>query len=326
MSGSEGSQIEVLQESLRAFASDRDWEQFHNPKNLVMALTAEVGELVELFQWLTLDSAASIMNHDESAVHVREEMADVFIYLLRLADELGVDLEQAVHHKLELNHQKYPIELARGTAKKYTTPSSPGLGFDLSAFGPLTAPTHLVSRDEFYTKPCPVPALAGIYGWWFDQVPGGFEVGRCETMDDSYLLYIGICPKQPPKNGKVKNQRTLRDRIREHFGLNAEGSTLRLTLGCLLAGELDLQLRRVGSGKRLTFTRDGENRLSDWMRQHARVSWLEIQQPWTVESELLHALDLPLNLDQNKHNAFHAYLTQLRNEAKQSAWSLPVVS
>ena len=326
MSGSEDSQIEALQESLRSFASDRDWEQFHNPKNLVMALTAEVGELVELFQWLSSDSAASIMSHDESAIRVREEMADVFIYLLRLADVLGVDLEQTLHHKLELNHQKYPIELARGTAEKYTTFASSPQGVDHTALSPLTAPTHLVSRGELYSKPCPVPALDGIYGWWFDQVPGGFEVGRCETVDDSHLLYIGICPKQPPKNGKVKNQRTLRDRIREHFGLNAEGSTLRLTLGCLLASELDLQLRRVGSGKRLTFTSDGESRLSDWMSQHARVSWVAIEQPWTIESKLLHTLDLPLNLDQNKHNAFHADPTQLRNEAKQSAWSLPVVS
>jgi NTP pyrophosphatase (non-canonical NTP hydrolase) len=319
-------EIAALQQAIRDFVAERDWEQFHNPKNLVMALTAEVGELVELFQWLSAEQAELVMDEAGSALRIREELADVFIYLLRLADALDADLAEAVLRKLDLNAQKYPIELASGSATKSTDLASGQEVASNTALAAFKNPARLVSRREFYSKPCPVPESSGIYGWWFDQLPGAFEVERCETYHGSYLLYIGICPKQPPKSGQAPNKRTLRDRIREHFGLNAEGSTLRLTLGCLLADELDLQLRRVGSGKRFTFAHDGETQLSGWMSQHARVSWWVTEQPWAVESQLISSLDLPLNLDQNKHNVFHEHLTQLRKGAKASARNLPIVS
>jgi hypothetical protein len=96
----------------------------------------------------------------------------------------------------------------------------------------------------------------------------------------------------------------LRTRIRYHFRGNAEGSTLRLTLGCLLG----LDLRRVGSGRRMTFGTRGEAELTGWMSQHARVSWLEHPEPWLVEADLITRVDLPLNLDQNRHNTFYPYL------------------
>lgn len=112
--------LAALQERLAAFAADRDWGQFHTPKNLVMALAGEVGELIELFQWASPEASASIMVDPKTARRVREEMADVFGYLIRLADVLGVDLAEALVAKIEDNAVKYPVHLARGTSKKYT--------------------------------------------------------------------------------------------------------------------------------------------------------------------------------------------------------------
>jgi NTP pyrophosphatase (non-canonical NTP hydrolase) len=110
--------IVSLQRQLRDFAAERDWEQFHSPKNLAMALAGEVGELMEIFQWLTPDESARVMT--DAAGRVREEMADVLAYLLRLADVLDVDLEAALAEKIVKNAIKYPVETARSVATKYT--------------------------------------------------------------------------------------------------------------------------------------------------------------------------------------------------------------
>jgi len=107
--------LDELRSRLRAFAAERDWEQFHTPKNLSMALAGEVGELLEIFQWLTPEQAAEIMDSDR-ADDVRDELADVTIYLVRLADMLGVDLFQAAHTKLERNHDRFPPGKVRGRA------------------------------------------------------------------------------------------------------------------------------------------------------------------------------------------------------------------
>ncbi|MFE4721617.1 nucleotide pyrophosphohydrolase [Streptomyces sp. NPDC056728] len=112
--------IGSLQKSLADFAAEREWEQFHTPKNLAMALAGESGELLEIFQWLTPEESAAVMADPVRAPQVREEMADVFAYLLRLAHVLDLDLEQALVEKIEINHQKYPAHLARGRADKYT--------------------------------------------------------------------------------------------------------------------------------------------------------------------------------------------------------------
>jgi NTP pyrophosphatase (non-canonical NTP hydrolase) len=112
--------ISSLQRQLRRFAAERDWEQFHSPKNLVMALTGEVGELTELFQWLTPAESAAVMTGEAGAERVREEMADVLAYLLRLADVLDVDLEAALSAKIIKNAEKYPVRAARSSAAKYT--------------------------------------------------------------------------------------------------------------------------------------------------------------------------------------------------------------
>jgi NTP pyrophosphatase (non-canonical NTP hydrolase) len=112
--------IPDLQRRLRDFTAERDWEQFHTPKNLVMALAGEVGELTEIFQWLTPEQSAGVLDDEMRAARVREEIADVFAYLLRLTDVLGVDLEASLIDKIAQNAAKYPLEAARSTAAKYT--------------------------------------------------------------------------------------------------------------------------------------------------------------------------------------------------------------
>jgi len=112
--------LEKMLKRQRAFAKARDWDQFHTPKNLSMALAAEAAELLEIFQWLTEKQSKNIMRQNRQAEAVRHELADIFYYLLRIADLLGVDLETAFEEKMRLNEKKYPVEKARGTAKKYT--------------------------------------------------------------------------------------------------------------------------------------------------------------------------------------------------------------
>ena len=109
--------LRTLQQRLAAFAAARDWEQFHSPKNLAMALSVEAAEVVEEFQWLTDEQSRSL--DAERRERVRLELADVFVYLLRLADRLDVDLMRAVDDKLVLNERKYPAERVRGDARKY---------------------------------------------------------------------------------------------------------------------------------------------------------------------------------------------------------------
>jgi NTP pyrophosphatase (non-canonical NTP hydrolase) len=115
--------IKNIQDQLSDFANVRDWDQFHNPKNLAMALSVEASELVEIFQWLTPDQAEVIMMSGESE-HVKEEIADVMIYLLRLADKLDIDLESIVSDKIVQNGKKYPVNLSKGNADKSTSFSS----------------------------------------------------------------------------------------------------------------------------------------------------------------------------------------------------------
>lgn len=108
-----------LRDALRRFARERDWEQFHTPKNLAMALIGEAAEVVEHFQWLTPEQSADRDASTREAVAM--ELADVLLYLVRLADVLGVDLAEAAQRKLLLNAKKYPADKARGRADKYNS-------------------------------------------------------------------------------------------------------------------------------------------------------------------------------------------------------------
>jgi len=112
------SDLLMLRDKLRAFAEARDWNQFHSPKNLSMALMVEVAELMEHFQWLT-EAQSGDLAAEKKAI-VAEELADILLYLVRLSDKLEVNLLEAALHKLEKNAVKYPAELVRGSAKKYS--------------------------------------------------------------------------------------------------------------------------------------------------------------------------------------------------------------
>jgi NTP pyrophosphatase (non-canonical NTP hydrolase) len=110
--------LEDLAARLREFARERDWEQFHAPKNLAMALAVEAAELMERFQWLSEQESAALPAAELE--RVAEELADVFIFTVRLADRLGVRLEPAVEDKIRANAAKYPVEKCRGSHRKYT--------------------------------------------------------------------------------------------------------------------------------------------------------------------------------------------------------------
>jgi NTP pyrophosphatase (non-canonical NTP hydrolase) len=109
--------LEQLRRAIVQFADERDWDQFHNPKNVVMALAVEAAELLEHFQWRTPEESANLDAEEKEAVAL--EAADVLLYLLRLCDKLGIDLAAAAQRKLVLNEQKYPADKARGRSTKY---------------------------------------------------------------------------------------------------------------------------------------------------------------------------------------------------------------
>jgi NTP pyrophosphatase (non-canonical NTP hydrolase) len=110
--------LDVLRERLRGFVRERDWEQFHSPKNLAMAMIVEAAELVEHFQWMTEQQSREVEAGKRE--QVAQEIADTFIYLLRMADVLGIDLIDAAHAKMDINATKYPADKVRGSNAKYT--------------------------------------------------------------------------------------------------------------------------------------------------------------------------------------------------------------
>ncbi|HAK50703.1 MAG TPA: nucleotide pyrophosphohydrolase [Gammaproteobacteria bacterium] len=110
--------MEELKLKQREFADERDWEQFHSPKNLAMALSVEVAEIVEILQWLSEEESQSLT--DEQRLEMQDEIGDVMNYLVRLADRLDIEPVQAAMQKIEKNRIKYPVETAKGTSAKYT--------------------------------------------------------------------------------------------------------------------------------------------------------------------------------------------------------------
>jgi hypothetical protein len=188
----------------------------------------------------------------------------------------------------------------------------------------LLSPVKLWSRDEVIGRAAQVPRSSGVYAWYFKEVPPGVPANDCMSSGPMILLYAGISPKEPPRNGRPPSHQTLADRVRYHYTGNAEGSTLRLTLGCLLAERLGIQLRRVGSGKRMTFSA-GENILSEWMAENAFVTWMTHDEPWIVERDLFRNFSFPLNLADNLHHPYRPALSAERSRAKAIARKLPVL-
>lgn len=120
MADAETFDLAEIQRRIRAFVAERDWAQFHTPKNLATALVCEAAELAEIFQWLTPEASARVMEDETTAAAVRDELADVLVYVLRMSDVLGVDLQRAVKAKIQKNARKYPVKAAKGSAAKYT--------------------------------------------------------------------------------------------------------------------------------------------------------------------------------------------------------------
>ncbi|MDE8603354.1 nucleotide pyrophosphohydrolase [Marinomonas sp. RSW2] len=118
MASSNNDSLETLTLAMRQFAEEREWEQFHSPKNLTMALAGETAELLDCFRWLSEE--ASYQLNDEQMLAVKDELADVLLFTVRLADKLNVDLFGAAQQKMAKNAQRYPVEKVKGSAKKYT--------------------------------------------------------------------------------------------------------------------------------------------------------------------------------------------------------------
>ncbi|MFV7790653.1 nucleotide pyrophosphohydrolase [Aliarcobacter lanthieri] len=110
--------IEKIKVRIQKFSDDRNWESFHNPKNLVMALNGEVGELNEIFQWLNFEESLNLP--EDVLAHTKEEVADIAIYLIRICMKLNIDLEEAILNKMDKNDAKYPAETSMGGSKKYS--------------------------------------------------------------------------------------------------------------------------------------------------------------------------------------------------------------
>lgn len=183
-------------------------------------------------------------------------------------------------------------------------------------------PEKTYSRNEVMNRPTPVPAVNGVYFWWFKEIPPGVPIEGCITHDGYTLLYVGI---SPDKKGKPNSRSNLRKRIKAHYSGNAAGSTLRRTLGVLLAGESNFPLRRVGTGMRTTLTHSGEQWLDNWMEQNAMVHWLAHAEPWILEQSLIANIPLPLNIQGSTHN-FRPTLSAMRSKAMAEARMLEIAN
>jgi len=158
------------------------------------------------------------------------------------------------------------------------------------------------------------PSTAGVYAWFFKSIPPKVPPEGCFKRQGRALLYVGISP------GRRGSRETLNSRLRFHYQGHAEGSTLRLTLGCLLESQLGTVLRR--SGKRLMFGA-AEEQLSEWMAENAAVTWVETSTPRPLEEHLFRTLDLPLNIEGNRSHPFCDQLRAIRDKARTRAEKLP---
>ena len=203
------------------------------------------------------------------------------------------------------------------------------LGFSVCPYTPMEAITDSIVKELCTAKPCRlsdirksadvVPKESGVYVWYFEGLPPSVPTRACFKRGRKRLLYVGISPENK------SSRETLRSRIRFHYLRNAEGSTLRRTLGCLLSRKLRIELRRVGSGKRNTFGEVGEARLTRWMATNAAVAWVKTKAPWTVESHLIKALKTPLNIESNRTHGFCRELCQLRAKCLKNAREKPIL-
>ena len=175
----------------------------------------------------------------------------------------------------------------------------------------LSDANALHSRQDVLSRPCPVPPVPGLYAWYFTDLPNA-PLREVPTAAPFRLAYIGIAP------GRSESRATLRSRIRQHLKGNASTSTLRLTLGCLLASAQGLRLKPTGPTRRLTWGPAGELALSSWLDLNARVAWIAGAEPWVVEPEIVQGMEPPLNLQHNGGHPFYGELMEFRREARRA--------
>jgi Domain of unknown function (DUF4145) len=176
---------------------------------------------------------------------------------------------------------------------------------------------RLYRWSELKKNPILPPPSPGVYGWFFRRMPPEVPTDLCVAREGAILLYVGISPKNDASDG------SLRKRLQLHFEGNAESSTFRETLGCLLEPELGTALRRDGSGNK-TFG-EKESTLSDWIADNTMVAWVTTPKPWLLEDHLLNTLSLPLNIEGNAGHSFSARLKELRKKAVQRVEGLDIV-
>lgn len=171
-------------------------------------------------------------------------------------------------------------------------------------------------RSDIVSGSVLLPQAAGVYAWCFAKPPPGVPLMDCLSHEGHAMLYVGISPDSRSKPG---SRQGLRSRIRHHLCGNAEGSTLRRTLGILLSEQSDYPLRRVGSGKRMTLTHLGEQWLDRWLDENALLFWRAVEQPWLLEEEIIATVSCPLNLRGNGTHPFNRLLREARSAAISNA-------
>lgn len=179
-------------------------------------------------------------------------------------------------------------------------------------------PDRLVTSMDALSRSAPIPKSPGVYGWYFDAAPGGVPIDNGHRLGGRVLLYSGISPRRPRDSDGHASAGHLRKRIRNHYKGDASRSTLRLSLGSLLSGELGISLQVAKSSGRFTFG-EGEELLSEWMSVHTRVCWAEHPEPWPVEEALIATVPLKLNLDGNATGDFFASLKAARKSQRDQA-------
>ena len=186
-------------------------------------------------------------------------------------------------------------------------------------FNSFTNPEIVFGYEDVCCRSTPVPQEAGLYACYFKRFPYKVPVENCITINNLTLLYLGISPAYEDSNNHLRN------RIKAHYTRNASASTLRLTIGCLLAEQLNIELRRTGRTERMTFG-DGEKDLSEWMAENMFVVWTTADRPWTHEVDIINRISPPLNLKHNENHPFYDTLMNARKQAKIKARNLPVIA
>ena len=162
------------------------------------------------------------------------------------------------------------------------------------------------------------PRRPGAYAWFSDSVPSFIPDQSLAKRDGSALLYVGIAPRASTTGGRDPRRTSLEPRIRYHTTGSADASALRLTLGCVLAGELGLQLQQRPDDERFTWG-TGEALVSAWIQTHMRVSWIVHSRPWEISDMAFRSLFLPLNLNVTDPTPFHRTLDDLKRQMEESA-------